>query len=67
MLGAIQPIFDALHGPDGFCTEAGNELAPPGTRKATPATVLARIEQLAQSSSSSTKPSPRSSSSANAS
>ncbi|MFN7955899.1 MAG: hypothetical protein U0610_29570 [bacterium] len=33
LLGAIQPIFDALHGPDGFCTEAGNELAPLCTRK----------------------------------
>ena len=28
LLGAIEPIFDLLHGPDGFCTQPENELAP---------------------------------------
>ncbi len=28
LLGAIQPIFETLHGPDGFCTQPENELNP---------------------------------------
>ncbi len=33
LLGAVEPIFEELHGPGGFCTLPGNELAPLCVRK----------------------------------